>query len=256
MNALLEVRSLQVRLPTGGELCRDLFLQVGKGQCWGVLGPNGVGKTTLLHTLAGLSAPAGGEVLLEGCRMDELPRRHVARRVGVLFQEQRDPFPGTVLEAALVGRHPHLGRWQWEGAEDLKLARNMLALVELEGLAERQLATLSGGERQRLAIATLLVQQPRLMLLDEPTNHLDVRHRMQVMELLRATLQRGAAVVMVLHDINLALRYCDHLLLLFPGGGVEQGGCEQILDGRLLERLYGYPMRRVAGPHGALYVPD
>ena len=256
MSALLETRALEVRLPTGRELCRDLSLQVEAGQCWGVLGPNGVGKTTLLHTLAGLAAPAGGAVLLEDRAVRDLPRSRVARRIGVLFQEQRDPFPGTVLEAALIGRHPYLGRWQWESAQDLELVREMLALVELESLEGRQLATLSGGERQRLAIATLLVQQPALLLLDEPTNHLDVRHRMRVMEVLGATLQRGAAAVMVLHDINLASRYCDHLLLLFADGAVAHGRCEQILDEQVLERLYGYPVQRVAGPHGALYVPD
>ncbi len=255
MNPRLKTSCLRVAI---GEkmLCRNLDLEILPGQCWGILGPNGVGKTTLLHTLAGLFPPVAGTLLLNGKAMTELPRRQVARQIGMLFQQQSDPFPSTVMEAALTGRHPWLGRWQWESEEDMELVRDKLALVGLESMAARQVSTLSGGERQRLAIATLLAQQAEILLLDEPINHLDVNYQIGVLELLTGTLRQGqAAVIMVLHDINLAIRYCDHLLLLFPGGESVCGSTEKILDPEVLGRLYQHPMMILDSPNGPVYLP-
>ncbi len=252
---LLKVSHLNV---AAGEktLCRNLDFEVLPGQCWGILGPNGAGKTTLLHTLAGLSDPVSGTVQLDGRAVKDLPRRQVAQRVGVLFQEQSDPFPATVMEAALIGRHPYLGRWQWESERDIELVQDKLALLGLESLTSRQVSTLSGGERQRLAIATLLAQQPGISLLDEPVNHLDVNHQINVLKLLTGVLcQDGGAVMMVLHDINLAARYCDHLLLLFSGGESVHGRVEDILDKEVLSRLYQHPVMTLDSPGGPVYLP-
>ncbi len=255
MTPLLSTRRLRISVP-GRVLCRELDFEVLPGQCWGILGPNGAGKSSLLQVLAGLVPPESGEVLLEGQPIRDLSRRQVARRVGVLFQEQSDPFPVTVLETALMGRYPFLERWQWESEEDIRLAYDRLAQVGLVSMAARQVSTLSGGERQRLAIATLLVQQPRLSLLDEPANHLDINHQIGALNLLTERLgETGAAVVMVLHDVNLAARYCDHLLLLFPGGEVQHGTVDEILSAERLARLYGHPMMILDGPHGAVYLP-
>ncbi len=255
MKPLLKTIHLKV---VAGEkiLCGNLNIEVLPGQCWGILGPNGAGKTTLLHTLAGLSTPGSGTVLLDGHAVIDLPRRQVARRVGVLFQDHSDPFPATVMEAALVGRHPHLGRWQLESERDIELVYAKLALLGLESLSRRQVSTLSGGERQRLAIATLLAQQAELSLLDEPINHLDVNQQINVLDLLTEALSQGqTAVMMVLHDINLATRYCDHLLLLFSGGETVHGRADEILDQEVLGRLYRHPMMITDGPHGPVYLP-
>lgn len=241
--ALLQARGLEVAI-AGKRVCRDLDLAIERGQRWGMLGRNGIGKTTLLHTLAGLRASSAGAIFLEGVAFDTLPQRRIAQSIGVLFQHSEDPFPGTVLETALIGRHPYLTAWQWEGAEDRRRAQQALAAVGMEGMMDRQVATLSGGERQRLAIATLLVQELRLMLLDEPANHLDLHHQIAILDLLAGQARdEGRALLMIGHDLNLTARYCDHVLLLFGEGEVLFGEVAEVLTETNLERLYGHPIR-------------
>jgi iron complex transport system ATP-binding protein len=231
-------------------LCKSLDLQIEGGQCWGVLGANGVGKSTLLHTLAGLIQPRSGVVELGGRPIATIGRREVARRVGLLPQNQSDPFPNTLLEMAMMGRHPHLGAWGSEGEEDLAIARAALATVGLAALEQRMVQTLSGGERRRLAIATLLTQNPQLMLLDEPVNHLDLHHQIALLTALRARCSGDRAAVMVLHDPSLAARFSTHLLLIFDDATVESGECSQLLDRERLARLYHHPVEPVATADG------
>lgn len=226
-------------------VCRDVNLEFHRGECWGILGVNGAGKTTLIHTLAGLRPPASGHLSLRGKPLVQLSRRQIARELGLMLQDTPDPFPASVLDTALIGRHPHLSRWQWESADDLTMAHTALAQVELTGFEQRSVTTLSGGERRRLALASLLVQAPDLMLLDEPTNHLDLRHQHHLLQLLRHRVEDGMGIVMVLHDINLAVRYCDHVLLLFGEGEIRQGSQTEILNAEVLSRLYNYPVVEV-----------
>lgn len=252
---LLETRGLHLSI--GDKLiCRDLNLCVRQGERWGVLGVNGVGKTTLLLALAGLKTPQSGKVYLNGTSLNKLPKRQAAQLSGVMFQDSDDTFPASVLETALIGRHPYLQRWEWESVEDEAIARAALQAVGIADLAQRRSNTLSGGERRRLALATLLTQDPALMLLDEPVNHLDLRHQMDTLELLtRQAAQHRKALVMVLHDVNLAARYCDALLLLFGHGEVLQGSVGEVLNEESLSRLYGHPVRRVETAEGALFYP-
>jgi iron complex transport system ATP-binding protein len=238
----LRVRGLEIS-QGGRSLCQGLELELGTSECWAILGGNGSGKTTLLHTLAGLLPALHGEILLDHQPLHTLPRRSIAQQLGLLLQESYDPFPTTVLETALSGRHPHLGRWQNEGDEDYAIARKALTLMELAGMEQRMVQTLSGGERRRLAIATLLTQSPQLLLLDEPLNHLDLHHQQQLLLQLRHLANGGQTVVMVLHDPNLALRYCDRVLLLYGDGQWESGACEELLTVERLSRLYKHPMR-------------
>ncbi len=247
---LLRAVSLDVAVP-GRHLLRGLNLNVSAGQCWALLGANGSGKTTLLHTLAGLLPPAGGSLWLQGAPLSRLPRGHIARLLGLLPQDSSDSFPATVLETALIGRHPHLGRWHNETEEDVEKARRALAQVELTALESRSCHTLSGGERRRLALATLLTQEPRLLLLDEPTNHLDLSHQMAALQHLRALADGDhRAVLMALHDVNLAARYCDHVLMLYGDGHWQAGPAAELLDETSLSRLYGHPMMCIAAPDG------
>ena len=234
----LHVRDLLVDVP-GRSSGRALNFSLLPGQVWGVLGPNGAGKTTLLHTLAGLRAPRGGEVLLDEQPIERLSRRQIAQRLGLVFQERQDGFPATVLETALIGRHPFLPAWQMEGAADLLAAQRALAQLDVAHLSERLVSTLSGGERQRVAIATVLTQAPALWLADEPTNHLDLHHQVAVLELLAAQASAGRAVFMCLHDLNLAARWCDQILLLYPDGEACWGPVASMLQPVALERLYG-----------------
>lgn len=252
---LLEVRGLTVRI--GGQwVCRNLDLLVAPGERWGILGCNGVGKTTLLLTLAGIRPALVGEVWLRGERRDRLSRREAARRLGLMPQDSADLFPATVLEIALAGRHPHLPPWQWETPEDGALAYAALQAVGLEGFARRQVRSLSGGERRRLALAMLMTQDPSLWLLDEPTNHLDVAHQMQAVELIATRIARGGqGVLMTLHDINLAVRCCDRILLLFGDGETAAGPTAQILTEPALSRLYRHPVRSVMTESGLLFYP-
>ena len=252
---LLKAQGLTVEIG-GKRVCAGLDHDIHAGQRWAMLGINGVGKTTLLHTLAGLRKPAAGEARLDGEDIHELPRRTVARKLGLLLQEEGDAFPGTVLETALSGRHPHLGRWQWESAADRELAQQALAQVGLEGFEDRLLDTLSGGERRRLSLATLLCQQPRLFLLDEPTNHLDPHQQIRLLDLLAAQTRDGdRALLMILHDVNLATRFCDHALLLFGDGESLCGPAGEVLTAHNIERLYGHPVLELDGPMGPVYLP-
>ncbi len=240
----------------GHNFARKLNLVIEPGQCWCILGRNGAGKTTLLHTLAGLHKPTAGDIRLDGIPIGTLPRKHIAQQIGVLFQDQEDRFPATVMETVLQGRHPHLHGWQWETPEDITIARHALAQVDLDDLAERNVLTLSGGERQRAAIATLLAQQPRLLLLDEPTNHLDLHHRIHILQRLRTHCQQsGATLIMVLHDINLAARFCDHALLMSGDARIHAGNCNDILQTATLEAAFNHPLVAVETALGRAWLP-
>ncbi|WP_290634150.1 ABC transporter ATP-binding protein [Aquisalimonas sp.] len=250
----LSTRNLVIDIPERAA-GTALDLTIAPGQIWGVLGPNGAGKTTLLHTLAGLRAPRLGNVLLDGEALRGQRRKRVARALAVVFQERQDGFPATVLETVLIGRHPYLAPWDMETADDVTIARRALARMELDGLESRLVSTLSGGERQRVAIATALAQTPDLWLADEPTNHLDLRHQVAVMDLLRHEADAGCGIFLCLHDINLAARWCDHLLLLYPDGEACWGPTDRMLVPEALERLYRQPLARAEVDGAQVFVP-
>ncbi len=250
----LQAKQLVINIP-GRDSGQALDFAIEPGQMWGVLGPNGAGKTTLLHTLAGLRAARSGQVKLGEHLLTDLKRRQVSQQLGLVFQERQDGFPATVLETALIGRHPWLSPWQMETGDDQAIAEQALAKLDVGNLADRLVSTLSGGERQRVAIATVLTQNPHTWLLDEPTNHLDLHHQVSVLQLLTEQAQAGRAVFMCLHDLNLAARWCDRILLMFPNGEACWGPADRMLVPSVLERLYGQKLITVEVDGAPVFVP-
>jgi len=247
---LLNLAGLVLDIP-GRADGMPLDLDIRAGECWGLLGPNGSGKTTLLHTLAGLRRPRAGQVRMDDRALHACPRRQIAQRLGLVFQDHHDGFPSTVLETALIGRHPFLRAWNLENADDHDQALRALAGMDLLELAARQVQTLSGGERQRLAIATLLTQDPPLWLLDEPTNHLDLHHQIAVLDRIRREVDhRGRGAVLALHDLNLAATYCSHLVLMYPDGGMCWGRTPEVFHVGALERLFSQRLAVIDTPDG------
>ena len=224
------------------ELVRELSVEFAPGEVVAILGRNGSGKTLTLHTLAGLRRAAAGEVWLDGAPLLQFKRRSVALRLGLLPQDLEDAFVTTAMETVLIGRHPHLALWQWETAEDERLAREALAAVDLQDFAVRHTDTLSGGEQRRVAVAALLAQQPGIFLLDEPTNHLDPHHQLAVLGLFRGLADQGRTVVTTLHDPTLAARFADRALLLFGDGRWSLGPVSSALTAGSLSELYLAPM--------------
>ena len=244
-NGLLELHQVSVRIGTV-QVAQQLSFTAQAGQFWGVLGANGVGKTTLLKTLAGLHQPNSGDIRLDGQSLADLGRRQIAPKLGMLTQHTHYAFDASCEQTALVGRHPHLKAWSRETQADRALARQALEALGLTALAERSCMSLSGGESRRLALATLLVQNPAVLLLDEPTNHLDPANQVLILNVLaRQVREQGKTALMALHEVNLATCYCTHVVLLFGSGEWLAGPTEALLTTEHLSRLYQCPIRLV-----------
>ncbi|WP_297004208.1 ABC transporter ATP-binding protein [uncultured Corynebacterium sp.] len=208
----------------------------------GLVGPNGSGKTTLLRALYGAVTPTAGTVSLDGRPLPGLRRREVSTEIAVVTQEHSDGgTPISVAELVMLGRLPHQGVFAQTTSTDRRIVVDALGSVGLTDLASRDVAVLSGGERQRALIARALAQQAGHVLLDEPTNHLDIRYQQEVLELVSAL--PGSAVV--LHDLNLAARYCDRIVVLNRGRVVASGTPAEVLTPEILEPVYGVRVKRV-----------
>ncbi len=236
-------------------LVEDLDLELKAGELVALLGKNGAGKTLLMHTLAGLRTPAAGRITINSEPLAVLRRQELARRLVLMPQHSDDVFPATVLETALIGRHPHIDRFGWESEADIAAATRALSTMDLDELLERDVLTLSGGERRRLAIAQCLTQDVPLMLLDEPTNHLDPQHQLDALDVFRRLADDGQSLLLSMHDVNFAARYADRCLLLFGDGRWDLGASNDILTPDRLEALYGTPMHALPWQGGQVFVP-
>jgi len=226
------------------DVVADVSVAVTPGALVGVIGPNGCGKTTLVRVLSGVLAPRRGAVRLDGRPLAEQPRRAVARRVAVVAQDAPLVLGFTVLETVLMGRAPHLPSLAFPRARDLALARAALACLDLAELEARPLGALSGGERQRVLLARALAQEPDVLLLDEPTTHLDLRHQVGILDVVQQRCrERGVGALAVLHDLNLAALYCDHVVLLVDGRVAHAGRSEDVLTADRLAAAFRAAVR-------------
>ena len=238
----------------GRLLVENLDLSLCDGEFVAVLGQNGAGKSLTMMTLAGLRRPDSGRVFLQGQDILECPRQQTAQRLALLPQVVDDIFPATVIDTALIGRHPHISRFRWESEEDHAIASDALRTVGLEDLSTRDVLTLSGGERRRLAIAQILTQAPDVYLLDEPTNHLDPQHQLDALRVFRRAVDAGSGVIASLHDVNLAVRFADRCLLLFGDGRWELGKSKDVLNESMLSELYATQMEAVSWRSHDLFI--
>jgi iron complex transport system ATP-binding protein len=224
------------------------------GAFCGIIGPNGSGKTTLLKCVSGYLTPASGSVTLSGRDVRALSVREVARRMALVQQQTTIEYEFTVMDIVMTGRNPHLGRLRSETKEDYAIANDALERAGIMHLKDRLVTTLSGGEWQMMVLARALCQQADIMLLDEPVTGLDIRHQVHIMGTVkRLAGERGISVVCVLHDLNLAMRYCGQIVLLKAGEVYTQGAPEEVLMNQHIESVYETPVH-VIGQDGERFI--
>lgn len=253
---LMEIRELSLRIGAR-TLIRNFSAAIEAGQLWCIVGANGVGKTLLLHTLVGLRPIDGGTIALCGKSITEWAGADAARVRGFLPQAIYDPFRTSALNAVLMGRHPYLSRWQWEGDADRDAALAALGAVGLTGFEARDVTTLSGGERQRVAIAALLAQDVPLMLLDEPITHLDLSHQLRVLRHLQSLAKDDKhAALFSIHDLNLACRFATHAMLFGNDATVAAGPIDEVMTAGALSAAFGYPVNKITIGARTIFVAD
>jgi len=226
-------------------ILREVAAQLPPGRVSAVVGPNGSGKSTLLRLLVGALEPDAGALLLDGRDLTSLSRRARAQEVALVEQDGAAPAALDVLDVVLLGRTPHRAAWGGDSAQDVAVAHAALERAGAPDLADREVATLSGGERQKVHLARALAQAPRLLLLDEPTNHLDVAAQLDVLHLAGELAEGGVTVLAALHDLNHALQYCAHVVVLAEGRVVAAGPPADVLTGALVSEVYGVRAERV-----------
>ena len=233
----------------GRTIVPDLDLELTPGRITAIIGANGSGKSTVLRGLARLLAPRAGSVTLDGADIRGIPGRQLARMLGILPQEPIAPEGVTVAELVMRGRHPHQGVFGSRSAEDENVVAEALRLTDTLELAQRRVGELSGGQRQRVWIALALAQNPDVLLLDEPTTFLDIAHQLEVLDLLcELNDHLGTTVVMVLHDLNLAARYADELVVVAEGRVLATGSPAEVITESVLATAFGLSARVIADP--------
>ncbi len=246
--ALFEVRGVRVGYPRQPDVVRDVDLRLPSGGFTAVLGPNGCGKSTLLLTLARLLRPASGSVRLHGRGLADYAPRDLARTLAFLPQQPLAPDGILVRDLVMRGRQPHRRFLVPASADDHRAVDAALAATATDAIADRPLTDLSGGQRQRVWIAMTLAQDTQAVLLDEPTSFLDIAHQVDVLEACAGLVARGRSVVAVLHDLGLAARYADHLVVMRAGRVVAAGAPARVVTADLVEDVFGLPCRVIADP--------
>ena len=219
---------------------RELTFQVKPGEMLGLIGPNGSGKSTVIKAMSRVIPLYSGKILVDGKDIAKIHRAELARLIGVVPQMPLLPSTFTAFEIVLMGRNPYLGLFQYESSEDMAITWQAMGRTNTQSLAERQVGELSGGEIQRLVIARVLAQQPKSILLDEPTSNLDINYQLEILDLIKSLCREdNLAVVITMHDLNLASQYCDRLILINRGQAHAQGTPAEVITERNIEEVYG-----------------
>lgn len=235
---MLEVENISVQL---GEktILQDINFAIGKGEFVGIIGPNGVGKSTLLRSLRGMLPVSSGEIRILEQSIQNLKDKKMARTVAYMQQEVNAGFGFTALEVVLAGRYPYLSWWENEKSEDYKIAKKYMAFTGVEELANKSLQQVSGGERQRILLAKVLAQETELIFLDEPTASLDLGYQEEIFRYCQVMCKHGKTILLIAHDIKLAAKFCSRLILLTKGTVIADGKPEEVITSSNLEKAYG-----------------
>jgi iron complex transport system ATP-binding protein len=236
---------------------RDLSLEIEANAFWAIIGPNGSGKSTFLRLLANSLRPQAGTICFEKQPLRSFSPAALARKISLVSQESAPVFGFSVFETVLMGRFFRQKGLLFESAQDRQAVRLALEATETLALADRPLSELSGGERQRVFIARALAQETPVLLLDEPTSHLDLKHQLRILDLLKQMqFEKGKTIILVSHDLNLAGRYADRMLLLTPGGGAVWGQPSEILSPASIEAAFGVRGRQIAVGDESYFIPS
>jgi cobalamin transport system ATP-binding protein len=238
MNSKLEIKALSFGY-SNNLILKNISFEVEEGEFVSIIGPNGSGKSTLLKCITNINKPKSGDVFIEGIKINDHKTKELAKKVAVVPQDTFIDFDFTVFDTVLMGRSPYISRFERETEEDFRITKEALKLTDTLGLRDRKISELSGGERQRVIIARALAQQPDIILLDEPTSHLDINHQMEVLNFLKElNKQNKMTLLIVIHDINLAARYSDKLVLLKDGEILDIGTPEDVITSENMEKAY------------------
>jgi iron complex transport system ATP-binding protein len=233
----------------------DFSLQLKPGELVGLIGPNGCGKTSVIKALSRILALKSGEITLDGRHLHHISHNDLAKVIGVVPQTPNLPETFSVTEVVLLGRSPHLGWLRNESQRDLQIANAAMQATGILEFAERKIGELSGGEKQRVTIARVLAQQPQVILMDEPTANLDIAHQLEILNLMQSLCrQQQMAVLIALHDLNLAAQYCDRLILLKKGRIFAQGGPQDVITSLNIQQVYGSGSKVYPHPENRLPV--
>ncbi len=218
----------------------DISFEAEPGQIIGIIGPNGCGKSTLIRGITRLIPWRSGEILVNGEKISKLKRLHLARLIGVVPQNTFLPESFTAFEVVLMGRTPHLGYFRYESHKDIAIVKAAMEVTQTIAFAEKRIGELSGGEKQRVTIARALAQEPKILLLDEPTAHLDINFQIEILDLIQNLCQQQKLITIItFHDLNLAVQYCNRLILLHKGTIYRQGTPKEVIDTQVIKEVYG-----------------
>ncbi|AEA47013.1 ABC transporter ATP-binding protein [Archaeoglobus veneficus] len=249
---ILRIENIKVVL-NSVEVLRDVEFEVREGELIALLGPNGSGKSTLLRTIFGLIKPACGAVYLNGRKLHDMQIAEVVKSLGYLPQENSETKL-RVIDVVLLGRTPYIGiKPSWE---DLEIAREALSMVGMGGFENRRFSELSGGEKQKVMLARIFCQQAKLLLLDEPTSHLDIKSQIEVMGIVKRTVNNGKAAIVAIHDINLAASFCNRILMVKNGKIFYAGRPTEIINAESIMDVFGIEVEVIHHKNRIFVVPQ